>query len=155
MFMDCWPSVTWSVISYDRRPKAGYLAMQNAYQPVLVGAEIDREIWRAYYEPNELPVRWATVVPWIVNDQALAYPGAQIAITLRGAGMHEVAELATVRCDIPADGVLELARVYFDPPQDWASGACTLRLELVHGQNLLSANEYEIHLLTRNAAHKL
>src|SRR5205823_14426287 len=24
MFMDCWPSVTWSVVSYERRPKRGY-----------------------------------------------------------------------------------------------------------------------------------
>jgi len=35
-FIDCWPSITWSVVSYARRPKLGYFAMQQAFQPVLI-----------------------------------------------------------------------------------------------------------------------
>jgi beta-mannosidase len=35
MFTDDWPSVTWSVLDYYRRPKPGYFALQSSMQPVL------------------------------------------------------------------------------------------------------------------------
>jgi beta-mannosidase len=34
-FTDCWPSVTWSVIDYRRRPKPAYQALATAMSPVL------------------------------------------------------------------------------------------------------------------------
>jgi len=40
-----WRAVTWSVIDRAGRPKAGYAAVQRAYQPVLVAAKFPR---RAY-----------------------------------------------------------------------------------------------------------
>ena len=35
-FVDCWPSVTWSVVSYARKPKQGYYAIKETFQPVLI-----------------------------------------------------------------------------------------------------------------------
>ena len=35
MFADAWPAISWSVLDYHRRPKAGYAALQTAMQPVL------------------------------------------------------------------------------------------------------------------------
>jgi len=35
MFVDDWPSITWSVLDCDRQPKAGFYALQTAVQPVL------------------------------------------------------------------------------------------------------------------------
>jgi beta-mannosidase len=40
-FVDCWPAVTWSVVSYGRQPKPGFAAMQRAYQPVLITGDLD------------------------------------------------------------------------------------------------------------------
>lgn len=47
MFVDCWPSVTWSVVDYFRRPKRGYFALKRAFQPLL-------PVWR-----NTVPRRRA------------------------------------------------------------------------------------------------
>jgi beta-mannosidase len=39
MFVDCWPSITWSVVDYHRGLKRGYYALKQAYQPVLISIE--------------------------------------------------------------------------------------------------------------------
>jgi beta-mannosidase len=41
MFVDCWPSITWSVVDYYRKPKEGYEALKTASQPLL-------PVWRAH-----------------------------------------------------------------------------------------------------------
>jgi beta-mannosidase len=42
MFVDCWPSITWSVLDYYRKPKKGYEILKRAYQPVLVSLQVKR-----------------------------------------------------------------------------------------------------------------
>ena len=68
MFMDCWPSITWSVLSYDRVPKQGYRALQDAYQPVLVGADIRRNkvLLGRDLGSHDRPFQ---VACWLVNDR--------------------------------------------------------------------------------------
>ncbi|MEE8443328.1 MAG: glycoside hydrolase family 2 TIM barrel-domain containing protein [Dehalococcoidia bacterium] len=44
MFVDCWPSITWSVVDYDRVPKQGYHALKRAYQPVLGSLQIRQDL---------------------------------------------------------------------------------------------------------------
>ncbi len=39
MFIDGWPSITWSVVDYYRIPKQGFYALKQAYQPVLISIE--------------------------------------------------------------------------------------------------------------------
>ncbi|WP_413113483.1 glycoside hydrolase family 2 protein [Thaumasiovibrio sp. DFM-14] len=35
MFVDSWPSISWSVLDVNRQPKPGYFALQQAFQPLL------------------------------------------------------------------------------------------------------------------------
>ncbi len=39
MFIDGWPSITWSIVDYYRKPKKGFYALKQAYQPVLISIE--------------------------------------------------------------------------------------------------------------------
>ncbi len=43
MFVDCWPSITWSVVDYFRKPKKGYYALKEAMQPVYPGFRVFRK----------------------------------------------------------------------------------------------------------------
>ncbi|AKI97791.1 glycoside hydrolase family 2 protein [Kosmotoga pacifica] len=43
MFVDPWPSITWSVVDYFRVPKRGYYALKEAYQPVFASVFVNRE----------------------------------------------------------------------------------------------------------------
>ena len=43
LFNDCCPAITWSVLDYYRRPKAGYCALKDAFAPILVMMEYPHE----------------------------------------------------------------------------------------------------------------
>lgn len=57
---DCWPTLSWSVVDFYRRPKAGYWALKRAFAPVLLS-------WR-----NE---RSDVVGLWLINDGLDAWSG--------------------------------------------------------------------------------
>ena len=44
MFVDCWPSITWSVVDAHREPKLGYYILKRAYQPLLGSLDIREDI---------------------------------------------------------------------------------------------------------------
>ena len=92
MFVDDWPSVTWSVVDYYRRPKRGYTTLAQAMQPTLPSIEY------AIDNPG------AAVTLSVVNDRFDAFPGARLKWTI--GGREHVQTL-----DIPADGVVHGARV--------------------------------------------
>ncbi|EEK7630304.1 glycoside hydrolase family 2 [Salmonella enterica subsp. enterica serovar Newport] len=46
MFVETWPSINWGVVDYLRKPKAGYYALQRAYQPILPSIEPVTAVWR-------------------------------------------------------------------------------------------------------------
>ena len=79
MFVDCWPSITWSVVDYYRRPKLGYEALRLAYQPLLVSLDVRR---------REL-VAGARVFTglYVINDLGRDFEAARITLVLEdGAG---------------------------------------------------------------------
>lgn len=80
MFVDCWPSITWAVVDYFRRPKLGYEALRRAYQPVLPVLHTWRRTWERGsrrgipYEVsivNDLPraLSNATVSTWVLDPE--------------------------------------------------------------------------------------
>jgi hypothetical protein len=68
MFVDHWPSISYSVLDYHRQPKQGFYALQTAMQPILPSIElttplrlVDRR-WVYALEDNP------TIDLWVVND---------------------------------------------------------------------------------------
>lgn len=89
MFVDDWPSVTWSVLDYYRKPKEGYNALKNSMQLVLpsVSYQID--------DPRQ------PVSLFVVNDRHSAIPGATVSWTIGTKIQHKM-------LDIPADAVIKV-----------------------------------------------
>lgn len=150
MFMDCWPAITWSIVSHGRCPKLGYDAVQQAMQPVLVGAQIERSA-RVEYADRGRFVHPRSIMPWVVNDRHESVGEAHIAIYLRDTAGATTAEIGGTSCDVPADGVLELPRLDVTVPKTWDHEHCVLGLQLLRGDTVLSENAYPIQLL-RNSA---
>lgn len=67
MFVDCWPSITWSVLDYYRQPKKGYYALKIGYQPVLVSIEVNDVV-----KPSDKGNIW------IINDLHRSYSNVQL-----------------------------------------------------------------------------
>lgn len=88
MFVDDWPSVTWSVVDYYRRPKRGYTTLSQSMQPTLPSIE--------YAIDNPA----APITLWVVNDRFEAFPGARLKWAIGGAEQSQT-------LDVPADGVIK------------------------------------------------
>ncbi|MBU2444835.1 MAG: beta-galactosidase [Bacteroidetes bacterium] len=74
MFIDCWPSITWSVIDYYGKKKAGYFALKKAFQPVYVSIKIMR---KKYFTGQKL-----NVDIWIINDLYKEYKNCKVEFVL-------------------------------------------------------------------------
>lgn len=96
MFVDDWPSITWSVLDYYRRPKLAYGALRDSMQRLLPSIEYD--IHKA-----EGPVSI-----WIVNDHLQPVPKATVKWKItdpKGGGKPVV---RSKQVDIPADSVIKV-----------------------------------------------
>jgi beta-mannosidase len=148
-FVDCWPSITWSVVSYARRPKAGYWAMLRAFQPVLIGAELGRRVWskgKAAQPLAEVGLDIAADL-WVVNDEHQALEGTSYEVDLRGKQLDVVLAKEMVKEVIPADGVAQLPELYCTLPGDLAPGGYDLVLTLKQGEKTLSENTYPVSIV--------
>jgi len=95
MFADDWPSITWSVVDYYRRPKAAYAALAQSMQRLLPSLE---------YTPDD-PGKPITL--HVVNDLDAPERGARVAWTITTPGQPEARGERTL--DLPADDVLRVA----------------------------------------------
>ncbi|HVZ74191.1 MAG TPA: glycoside hydrolase family 2 TIM barrel-domain containing protein [Polyangia bacterium] len=114
MFVDDWPSITWSVVDYDRRPKLGYASLRDSMQRLLPSIEYD--------------IHKATgpIALWVVNDHLQGVPKATVKWKLtdpKGGGKPTV-QSRTV--DIPADAVIKVTDLGSIP----RIGAGTARLDV-------------------------
>jgi beta-mannosidase len=92
MFVDDWPSITWSVLDYYRRPKRGYTTLSESMQPTLPSIE---------YTVNNAA---APITLWVVNDRFEAFPGARLTWTIGGREQSQTV-------DVPADGVIKVIAI--------------------------------------------
>ena len=155
-FVDCWPSITWSVVSYDRLPKLGYYALARAYQPVLIGADLDRVVFgRRGDRPGEHP--GVHINPWVVNDEHRKIDHVTYEVYLQGqasgtegggtrAGRTLIGSSKTAS-DVPPDSVMAFPGVDCQAPRELPPGRYELVLTLKRGGEKLSENSYNVTIV--------
>ncbi len=142
-FVDCWPSITWSVVSYDRKPKQGYFALQRAYQPILIGADLDRVVFgRRGNQPGELP--GVGVSSWVVNDEHRTIEDVSYEVWLRGSKGETKLAASEKKVTLAPDSVADLPWIGCEAPQDLPAGDYELVLILKQGNQKLSENTYPV-----------
>ena len=134
MWQDCSPGVSWAVLDDQRRPKAGYFALKEAFRPVHIVAEWPR---RAF-----APGRRLQVAVTAINDRPRPLP-AQWTWRIERAGTTVATGGGGV--NLPADGVLDLA-VQWQVPADLAPGPARLVLGLAAAGEPPVENAYDLSL---------
>ncbi len=140
MFVDSWPSITWSVLDYSRQPKQGFYALQTAMQPILPSIEAA--------EPARLEGRrWVytsasdvVMTLWVVNDTLDEYPDAHLECRI----LNE--EGKTVRVNLWVEDVLpdHSQRLFAIRPSMLSPGNYRLSVELDDAQgHRLGVNAFE------------
>ncbi len=136
MFVDDWPSITWSVVDYYRRPKLAYATLRDSMQRLLPSIEYD--IHRA-----EGPVAL-----WVVNDHLQPVPKAVVKwkITDPKSGSAPAVRSRTV--DIPADAVIKVTDLGALPRIGGGAARLDVWIEDEHGAFLarssLTGEDYVI-----------
>jgi beta-mannosidase len=95
MFVDDWPSITWSVVDYYRRPKLAYAALALAMQRVLPSLE---------YDPRD-PGK--PIALHVVND--LLKPLERARVHWRATSPRQRDVEGSREIDVPADAVVRVA----------------------------------------------
>jgi beta-mannosidase len=103
MFNECWPSASFGIVDYWRRPKAGFAALARAYQPVLPSIA-----WTPEPEPFT-PAKPVSATIWIVNDLWTGFDEASVEWTLRTG--TKVVESMRTTLNLAPDSVREVTRV--------------------------------------------
>ncbi|MDO8680166.1 MAG: glycoside hydrolase family 2 TIM barrel-domain containing protein [Acidobacteriota bacterium] len=117
MFVDDWPSVTWSVVDYYRRPKRGYTTLAESMQPTLPSIEY------AIDNPG------APITLWVVNDRFEAFPRARLTWKIGGQEQSQV-------LDVPADGVVKVSVIGVGTAIAAGTDSLAVRLEDSAGRPL-------------------
>jgi beta-mannosidase len=114
MFVDDWPSITWSVVDYYRRPKLAYNSLRDSMQRLLPSIEYD--------------IHKATgpISIWVVNDHLQDVPKAVVKWKLTDPKSGSKPVVRSVTVDIPADGVIKATDLGAMP----RIGAGTARLDV-------------------------
>jgi beta-mannosidase len=118
-FADGFPSVSWSVLDHDRRPKAGYAALAEVCAPVVVVCDPLPDV----AHPGQ---RLATDVH-VINDRRIALDDMLLSVYL-SYGEEGRQHVRTWNGSAPADSCIRVGRLDLLVPA--AIGELVLELEL-------------------------
>ncbi len=82
MLIDCWPSITWSVIDYYGVPKKGYHAIKKSFDPLLLSVFLRQE---KFHQGSMLNFEI-----WVVNDRYDSYENCRIEVLLNGSRVVDI-----------------------------------------------------------------
>jgi len=75
MFIDCWPSITWSVVDYVCKPKKGYYALKENFQPLVVSVNVRQD---HYLSGQKLQFDI-----YIINDLHRSFPEVKVCVRIK------------------------------------------------------------------------
>jgi len=135
MFIDCWPSITWSVVDYFGSPKKAYYTLQKAFQPVYVSVKVRQKKY--------LPGSKLNLDLWIINDLHKEFKNCTINFSLKGKELNEI-KIDKIDKDSVRYISWENLQVYL--PVNLKPAKYELNIKL-NSLNLLSVNSYEIDIV--------
>ena len=139
MFIDCWPSITWSVVDYFGKTKKGYEALKTAYQPVYISINLRQD---QYYAGSKLLFDL-----FLINDLHKSFENIAVKFFLneKQIGLFNIQSL-------PANELIFLDYKLFDfhVPDNINTGKYKVDLNLVSCKTdeEISKNNFDFSLVT-------
>lgn len=143
MFMDCWPAITWSVVSYKRIPKKGYQTLQQVNQPVLVGTNLGRDCWFHKLQKGGGDPE-ITIFPWVINDFHKDLNDCEFAAFLETEDGRTKNLLNKQHFNIGPDTLYNLPSFNFKHVNAYNPGAYRLVFQVTQKDQVISTNTYDI-----------
>jgi beta-mannosidase len=138
MFIDCWPSITWSVVDYYGKKKKGYFTLQKAFQPLYVSVSIRI---KKYFSGQRLNIDY-----WIINDYHKQFNSCKIIFRID----------KKIIGDFPVKKILEDSITHFNwetneikLPIKMKTGKYKVEAELIQNKKIISKNDFEIEIVKK------
>lgn len=138
MFIDCWPSITWSVIDFYGKKKKGYFALQKAYQPVYISLFVRQ---KKYFHGQKLNLDY-----WIINDLRKEFKSCKLIFMIRKRKFSE-----TAINKIMGDSIIHFKwdENEIKLPENLRTGKHFIDVLLTQNNSILSKNDFEIEILKK------
>ncbi len=135
MLIDCWPSITWSVVDYYFEKKKGYYSLQKVMQPLYVSVGVRQ---KKYFAGKRLLVDL-----WIINDLHGRYSNCSLDLTLDGKPLHRI-NIDTIEPD--SIRFIDYESVHINLPAKMKPGKHKIVLLLAANKKVISENEFDIEI---------
>ena len=135
MFIDSWPSITWSVVDYYLKKKKGYYALQKSFKPLLLSTELLQD---QYFPGSKL-----NLDIWVINDLYREYEKLKIVILL---GNVEVYNKNNI--NIKENGILRIHNAEIEAfiPNNMI-GQYILEIKLLKRKKVVDSNNFAIKIV--------
>ncbi len=138
MFIDCWPSITWSVVDYFGVKKKGYSALQKAFQPLYISVNIRQ---KKYFAGQKLKIDY-----WIINDYHKVYESCRLIVSI---GDDITCNILLKAIDKDSISFFYWEKNEIKLPDKIKTGKYRLDFELKQGEDIISSNDYEIEVVKK------
>jgi beta-mannosidase len=138
MFIDCWPSITWSIVDFYLEPKPGYFTLKKAFQPIYISINVRQD---QYFTGKKF-----LFDIYLINDLHKNFSGCKLNFFIDEKFYHEFENISIDSDDI---AFLKHELFNFKIPDTLQTGNHKMKIELMDKSNneLLSANDFSFSIV--------
>ena len=136
MFIDCWPSITWSVVDYYFEKKKGFYTIQDSYAPILLSINLRQD----QYFPNSK----LNFDIYIVNDLYTEIKNSHIDIFIDDT---KIGKIENINIEPNSTYFVNFEKINVQIPNSFSKGEYELKFQLKSKSKLISKNIYGITIV--------
>jgi beta-mannosidase len=138
MFIDCWPSITWSVVDYYGKKKKGYYILQEAFQPVYISLNI---LQKKYFTGKQLNLEIR-----IINDLHISFKNCVLVFKIDNKSFFKFWIKRIIKDSVSK---FKKGSINIKLPETLRTGKHKIDAELTDGKKILSTNSFEIEIVRK------
>lgn len=142
LMLEPWPAISYSILDYFRKPKAGFFALKKAMQPIIIIPFLSRKKFGAR---NKIEGQF-----WLVNDYFKDFQGAMALISFKKKNTI-MYKFEKISIDIEKDSCKDISNIVYSTtkglriPDRLRAGRYNFSIEIFDKEgNILSSNSLDI-----------
>jgi beta-mannosidase len=136
MLVDCWPSITWSVVDYYGKKKKGYDTLRKCYQPLYVSINLRQQ---KYFRGQKL-----NIDIWVINDFHKLFNESLLIFKINN---KVIGKIEAGKIEVDSKKFLNWKSVEVYLPKNIIKGRHTIYTELIHNRKSISFNDFDIEIM--------
>lgn len=140
MFIDCWESITWSIVDFYGKKKKGFYTLKEVFQPVYVSVFLRQ---RKYFPGSKLQIDI-----WIINDLHNSYDNCELKVIINEKTIGKIKGIA-----IRENGIqfIDYKSIDITLPSEVELTSHFIHFQLIDNQKstTISESKYEIEFVNK------